>query len=45
MKKEKCLKCKLCAVAYKVTNEYSHLACVIGNKNIDDVEVCPMDVK
>ena len=39
---EKCLKCKLCSSVYKITNEFSHFECVLCNKNIDDIKICPM---
>lgn len=39
---EKCLKCKLCSSVYKITNEFSHCKCVICNKNINDIKICPM---
>lgn len=44
MNTKKCLKCKLCSLAYKITNEFSHCECVICNKNIDDIKICPMEI-
>lgn len=45
MTTKKCLNCKLCTSVYKITNEFSHCNCIISNKNIDNIKVCPMEVK
>lgn len=45
MNTKKCLKCKLCSLTYKISNTFSHCKCIINNKNINNIQICPMEVK